>query len=164
MASKLRNPPSTTLDDQLCFVLYAASRAITNYYRPLLDDLGITYPQYLVLLVLWERRELMVKDLGAQLQLDSGTLSPVLKRLEAAGLVRRTRRADDERSVTVSLTKQGEALRSTASCLPSAIQRAMALDDRALAELRQTVRDLAATVHEAPPAARITKTPKGTKP
>ena len=152
MASKLPNPPSTTLDDQLCFALYAASRAVTNHYRPLVDELGITYPQYLVLLVLWERGEITVKDLGAELQLDSGTLSPLLKRLEAASLIRRTRRADDERSVNVTLTRQGEALRTKASCLPQAIQTAMALDDRTLAELRQTMRTLAATVRAAPPA------------
>ena len=151
-----------TLDDQLCFVLYAASRAVTNHYRPLLDDLGITYPQYLVLLVLWERGEITVKDLGTELQLDSGTLSPLLKRLEAASLLRRTRRTDDERTVNVSLTNKGEALRRRASCLPPAIQTAMALDDRTLAELRQTVRALAATVRNAPPAARISNPPKGT--
>ena len=152
MASKMPNPPSTTLDDQLCFALYAASRAVTNHYRPLVDELGITYPQYLVLLVLWERGEITVKDLGAELQLDSGTLSPLLKRLEAASLIRRTRRADDERSVNVTLTRKAQALRTKAICLPQAIQRAMALDDRTLAELRQTMRTLAATVRAAPPA------------
>ena len=152
MAPKTPTLPSTTLDDQLCFALYAASRAVTNHYRPLLDELGITYPQYLVLLVLWERAEITVKDLGAELQLDSGTLSPLLKRLDAAGLIRRTRRADDERSVNVALTKQGEALRSKAICLPHAILTAMALDNRTLAELRRTVRTLAATVRAAPPA------------
>lgn len=114
------------------------SRAVTNHYRPLLDELGITYPQYLVLLVLWERGEITVKDLGAELPLDSGTLSPLLKRLEAARPIHRTRRADDERSVNVSLTKQGDVLRSNAIRLPQAIQTAMALDDRAVAEAPQS--------------------------
>ena len=159
MAPKMPNTPSTTLDDQLCFALYAASRAVTNHYRPLLDELGITYPQYLVLLVLWEHGEITVKDLGAELQLDSGTLSPVLKRLEAAGLIHRNRRADDERSVNVTLTKQGEALHSKAICLPQAIQTAMALDDHTLANLRQTMRTLAATVRDTPPATPATPHP-----
>ena len=159
MAPKTPTLPSTTLDDQLCFALYAASRAVTNHYRPLLDVLGITYPQYLVLLVLWEHGEITVKDLGAELQLDSGTLSPLLKRLEAAGLIHRNRRADDERSVNVTLTKQGEELHSKAICLPHAIQTAMALDDHTLANLRQTMRTLAATVRDTPPATPATPHP-----
>src|ERR1700716_965582 len=98
---------SLLLDDQLCFALYAASRAVTNRYRPLLDELDLTYPQYLVMLVLWQHGAVSVKDVGAALHLDYGTLTPLIKRLEAAGLVRRERRADDERSVAVSLTEQG---------------------------------------------------------
>jgi DNA-binding transcriptional ArsR family regulator len=94
------------LDDQLCFALYAASRAVTARYRPLLDELGLTYPQYLVLLVLWEQDSISVRDLGAALQLESSTLSPLLKRLEAAGLLRRERRPDDERSVAIRLTDE----------------------------------------------------------
>src|SRR5207248_10850913 len=90
---------SLLLDDQLCFALYAASRAVTARYRPLLDELGLTYPQYLVMLVLWEQDSISVRDLGASLQLESSTLSPLLKRLEANGLLRRERRAEDERSV-----------------------------------------------------------------
>jgi MarR family transcriptional regulator, organic hydroperoxide resistance regulator len=153
MARKPPTEPSATLHDQLCFALYAASRAVTNYYRPLLDELGITYPQYLVLLVLWERGEITVKDLGAQLQLDSGTLSPLLKRLEGAGLLHRTRRADDERSVSVSLTERGEALRGKANCLPQAIQAAMGLDDTELKQVRQAVQAIAATIRDSPPRA-----------
>ena len=95
---------SLLLDEQLCFALYAAQRAVTAAYRPLLDELGLTYPQYLVLLVLWERGETTVKELAAALRLDYGTLSPLLKRLEAAGLVRRERAAHDERSVLVACT------------------------------------------------------------
>ena len=89
---------SLLLDDQLCFALYAAQRAVTAAYRPLLDELGLTYPQYLVLLVLWERGETTVKDLASALRLDYGTMSPLLKRLEAAGLVRRERSSRAERS------------------------------------------------------------------
>ena len=156
MAPKTPNPPATTLDDQLCFALYSASRAVTNHYRPLLDELGITYPQYLVLLVLSERGEITVKDLGAELHLDTGTLSPLLKRLQADDLIHRTRRPDDERSVNVSLTKQGHALRSKASCLPLAIRAAIALDDRTLAQLHRPLRTLATTVRDAPRPATST--------
>ena len=149
---KRRDQPSLALDDQLCFALYAASRAVTSYYRPLLDDLGLTYPQYLVLLVLWESGEVTVKEVGAKLYLDYGTLSPLLKRLETAGLVKRTRCADDERSVTVSLTDRGEALRTEASCVPAAIQAAMALDDRELVRVREAVQAVATAVRDAPSA------------
>src|SRR5882762_9322837 len=106
------------LRSQLCFALYAASRAVTGLYRPLLDELGLTYPQYLVLLVLWENGECPVKDLGSALHLDYGTLSPLLKRLEANGLIRRERRPDDERSVRIALTEAGSTLRERARELP----------------------------------------------
>src|SRR3954465_4538626 len=115
------------LDDQLCFALYAASRAVTNAYRPLLAELDLTYPQYLVMLVLWQRGTSTVKALGDALQLDYGTLSPLLKRLEAAGLVRRERRPDDERSVRVVLTDAGAALRGRAEAVPPAIGAVMGL-------------------------------------
>ncbi len=101
---------SLLLDDQICFALYAASRAVVGLYRPMLDDLGVTYPQYLVLLVLWERRQATIKEVGALLHLDYGTLTPLLKRLEANGFVERRRRVDDERSVDVVLTDEGAAL------------------------------------------------------
>src|ERR1700689_846568 len=107
------------LTDQLCFALYAASRAITSQYRPVLDPLGLTYPQYLVLLVLWERGQVPVKELGDALYLDYGTLSPLLKRLEARGLLRRERSAADERSVLITLTADGTALRDRASSIPA---------------------------------------------
>lgn len=112
---------SLLLDDQLCFALYAAQRAVTAAYRPLLDELGLTYPQYLVLLVLWERGETTVKELAAALRLDYGTVSPLLKRLEAAGLVRRERSARDERSVLVTVTGRGEELRERAARVPGAL-------------------------------------------
>ena len=101
---------SLLLDDQLCFALYAASRAVTGLYRSLLDGLGLTYPQYLVMLVLWEGAELTVSELGERLYLDSATLTPLLKRLQSAGLVTRTRGASDERQVLIALTPAGRAL------------------------------------------------------
>jgi DNA-binding MarR family transcriptional regulator len=102
------------LDDQLCFALYAASRAVISAYQPVLAALEITYPQYLVLMVLWEEGECRVTRLGERLELDSGTLSPLLKRLEARGLVERRRRSDDERVVEVRLTTEGKRLEKQA--------------------------------------------------
>ena len=106
--------PSVALDDQLCFALYAASRAVTARYRPMLEAIGLTYPQYLVMMLLWETDHQTVGQLGSRLALDSGTLSPLLKRLTAAGLVTRHRRVEDERSVSIALTDQGRALRERA--------------------------------------------------
>ena len=106
------------LDQQLCFALYSTSLAMTKVYKPMLSELGLTYPQYLVMLVLWEHDELAVSELGTRLTLDSGTLTPLLKRLETAGFVRRERDAADERRVLVSLTDSGRALRSTAVGIP----------------------------------------------
>jgi DNA-binding MarR family transcriptional regulator len=134
---------SLLLDDQLCFALYAAQRAVTAAYRPLLDELGLTYPQYLVLLVLWERGETTVKELASALRLDYGTVSPLLKRLETAGLVRRERAAADERSVLVACTARAEELRERATCVPSALLEATALDSTEAARLREELRRLA---------------------
>ena len=106
------------LDNQLCFALYSASLAMTKLYKPLLEELGLTYPQYLVMLVLWEGDGLMVSELGQRLSLDSGTLTPLLKRLEAAGLVSRLRAVADERRVHVHLTAAGRALRTKAKKVP----------------------------------------------
>ncbi|HVK24560.1 MAG TPA: MarR family transcriptional regulator [Actinokineospora sp.] len=111
------------LEQQLCFALYTASRALTGRYRPLLDELGLTYPQYLVMLALLDRGPLTVKDLGQALRLDSGTLSPLLKRMESAGILRRTRGTVDERSVLVELTADGEALRAPIRQLPRTVFR-----------------------------------------
>ena len=109
------------LDNQLCFALYSASLAMTRLYKPLLDALGITYPQYLALLVLWERDGLSVSELGERLFLDSGTLTPLLKRLESAGLVSRLRAVDDERRVHITLTPAGRALKAQAANIPGCI-------------------------------------------
>ncbi|MGP4045572.1 MarR family winged helix-turn-helix transcriptional regulator [Streptomyces sp. 2A115] len=124
------------LDDQICFSLNAASRAFGGVYRVVLKDLGLTYPQYLVMLVLWEHGELPVKKLGEHLRLDSGTLSPLLKRLEAAGLVRRERSAQDERSVVVRLTDDGTALREQALLVPRRIAAATGFDLDEIRDLR----------------------------
>lgn len=116
------------LDRQICFSLHAASRALNSVYRVILKDLGLTYPQYLVMLVLWEEGDLPVKKLGERLRLDSGTLSPLVKRLEGAGLVRRERSAQDERSVRVHLTEEGTALRERALEVPRRIMSSTGLD------------------------------------
>ena len=138
--------PSMLLDEQLSFALYAASRAVINAYRPLLHELGLTYPQYLVMLVLWERGDCLIKDLATVLRLDYGTLSPLLKRLEAAGLIRRERRPEDERSVQVMLTDMGAQLRTRAEDVPTFIGDAIGLDSRSLATLRATLGRLTAVV------------------
>ena len=128
--------PSAVLEDQLCFALYAASRAMTARYRPLLDAIGLTYPQYLVMMLLWEEDNQTVGQLGARLSLDSGTLSPLLKRLTTAGLVTRHRRVEDERSVAIALTDAGRALRDKAGEISEEIICALDLDREEFADLR----------------------------
>lgn len=109
------------LDNQLCFALYSASLAMTKVYKPLLEELGLTYPQYLAMLVLWERDGLMVSELGDKLTLDSGTLTPLLKRLEASGYVSRIRAVEDERRVYITLTSSGRKLKTRAAKIPACI-------------------------------------------
>ena len=126
------------LDHQLCFALYSASLAMTKLYKPLLDELGLTYPQYLALLVLWEQDGLTVSELGDRLSLDSGTLTPLLKRLEAAGLVSRLRDAADERRVLIRLTADGRRLKARAQRIPGCVLQAAQCDvSEALALTRQ---------------------------
>ncbi|MFF2327491.1 MULTISPECIES: MarR family winged helix-turn-helix transcriptional regulator [unclassified Streptomyces] len=137
------------LDQQICFSLNAASRAFGSVYRVLLKDLGLTYPQYLVMLVLWEHGELPVKTLGEHLRLDSGTLSPLLKRLEAAGLVRRERSAHDERSVHIHLTREGSALRGRAMAVPRRIAAATGFDLDEISDLRARLNRLTAALDSA---------------
>lgn len=134
---------------QVCFALYAASRALTDVYRPILDEFGLTYPQYLVLLVLWERPDdaPTVSELGAELRLDSGTLSPLLKRMEGAGLVVRQRSTRDERRVEVGLTEQGRALRQRMDDVPLRIARATGLGIAELVTLRDTLTRVTDTIH-----------------
>jgi DNA-binding MarR family transcriptional regulator len=132
------SPP--TLDDQLCFDLYAASRAVTSLYRPLLGELGITYPQYLVLLVLWTEGRQHVRDLGAALHLDHGTLTPLVRRMEAAGLVTRERASGDERFVEVGLTAKGESLGRHAHGIQCQVKGVLGLDDEEFRALQTTLR------------------------
>jgi DNA-binding MarR family transcriptional regulator len=150
MATKRRSAPSAKgsllLDEQLCFALYAASRAVTQRYRPLLERLGLTYPQYLVMLLLWEQDTTTVKELADELQLDYGTLSPLLKRLAAAGLVERHRRSEDERSVEITLTQQGKTLKRKATDIPQQIVDAYKLNADDFAALRNSLRELAQSV------------------
>ncbi|AMA54883.1 MULTISPECIES: MarR family winged helix-turn-helix transcriptional regulator [unclassified Bradyrhizobium] len=120
------------LDNQICFAVYSAAHAFNRVYKPLLDRLGLTYPQYLVMLVLWERDDVPVKDIGEKLFLDSGTLTPLLKRLEAAHLVKRTRSKEDERQVLIALTPQGHALKDKARAVPQSI---LAASDCSVSEL-----------------------------
>lgn len=131
------------LDGQICFALYNASRAITAQYRDLLAPLGLTYPQYLVMLVLWQTGPLTVTRLGDQLQLDSGTLSPLLRRLHTAGLIDRARRVDDERSVQVSLTETGTALQTRAAHIPERICASTGLGPSEIDSLRHQINELA---------------------
>jgi MarR family transcriptional regulator, organic hydroperoxide resistance regulator len=130
------------LDNQLCFALYSASLAMTKLYKPLLDELGLTYPQYLVMLVLWEGDGLMVSELGQRLSLDSGTLTPLLKRLESAGLVSRLRDAADERRVHIHLTAAGRRLKSRAAKIPACMLAASQCSIPELLQLTEQVRAL----------------------
>jgi len=127
--------------------VYSASRAATAVYRPLLEDLGLTYPQYLVMLVLWESEPRGVKELGEELGLDSGTLSPLLKRLETMGLVERRRSGEDERRVAVHLTLAGRALSSKASGIPQRLADAAGLTAEELEQLRTTLERLTEALH-----------------
>ena len=138
----------TGLERMVCFQLYAASRAMTAVYRPALDPHGLTYPQYLALRILWHRGPTTVRDLGKLLDLDSGTLSPLLKRLQTAGHVRRTRGTTDERTVVVHLTDSGAALRDTLADLPHRIACAVDLTDDEFTQLHTLLgRVRGATTH-----------------
>lgn len=131
-----------TLDRQLCFALYSASRAMTAAYRPILSELNLTYPQYLVLLVLWEEDRVTVGRLGERLQLDSGTLSPLLKRLEANGFIRRERSLQDERQVEVTLTPAGRKLEGKAQCIPERLGAQTGITEQEAADLRDAIHRL----------------------
>ncbi|MEC0204625.1 MarR family transcriptional regulator [Paenibacillus lautus] len=115
------NEQNIKLEEHLCFSLYACSRAILRLYRPYLDELQLTYPQYLVLLTLWEKQQLTIKALGDALDLDTGTLTPLLKRMEGAGLLERRRDSVDERVVNIRITEQGKALQEKATCIPQSL-------------------------------------------
>jgi DNA-binding MarR family transcriptional regulator len=139
MTSRAATATPTRLDQQLCFALYAASLAMTRRYQPLLADLGLTYPQYVALLALWEQDDLTVSALGERVALDSGTLTPLLKRMAAAGWLERVRDADDERRVRIRLTAAGHALRQRASQVPEAL---LAGSGMSLAQVRRLTGEL----------------------
>jgi len=130
------------LDNQLCFALYSTSLTMTKLYKPVLDRLGLTYPQYLAMLVLWESNELTVSELGQRLFLDSGTLTPLLKRLESAGWLKRQRDAADERRVIVSLTPEGRRLREKAAVVPEIVASATQCSLSELNDLKKRLQTL----------------------
>lgn len=127
------------LENQLCFPVYTLAKEIVNNYRPLLDELDITYPQYLVLLVLWNEKEQTVGQLGEKLFLDTGTLTPLLKRMEQKGMVVRRRCSDDERVVRLSLTEQGIAMKEKAKAIPNRLMQSMNLSEDDLLELKDII-------------------------
>ena len=145
---ELPTTPSLALDQQLCFALYSTMLGVNKVYRSLLKDLGLTYPQYLVMLVLWERDELTVSEIGERLFLDSPTLTPLLKRLEAAGFVARNRSGTDERQVIVSLTVAGRRLRARAADVPTCVAAAMECAPDEIDALRLRLTDLRSKLYQ----------------
>lgn len=147
--------PQLRLDNQLCFLFHRISRELDAAYRPLLADLGLTYSQYLVMLVLWERDGLGVGELGNRLDLDSGTLSPLLRRLERAGFVRRERATSDERRVTIQLTNQGRDVRDRAASIPAAIARCLVDDAAGYEAMHSQLINLAARIAVSKPTGSV---------
>lgn len=141
------SPGPVSLDDQLCYAVYSAGMAIQRLYKPLLDRLGLTYPQYLVLNVLWSEDGQTVGGIAERLALESSTLTPLVKRLEAAGLVRRSRNPENERQVLVSLTDKGRALRPDAGCLGDALLTGSGQTVAELGALNQSTRQLRDTLY-----------------
>ena len=142
----MADTPTPPLSAQLCFDLYAASRAVTNAYRPVLSALGLTYTQYLVLVVLWDEDTRTVRELADVLRLDHGTLTPLLRRMESSGLITRRRANADERFVEIALTARGDALRTHAGRIHCDMTAALGLDPAQFAALQATLRELAARV------------------
>jgi MarR family transcriptional regulator, organic hydroperoxide resistance regulator len=143
-----RTTEPLALSNQLCFAFYSVSHAFSRAYRQFLDPLGLTYPQYVVLLVLWERDNLPVKSIGEQLFLDSGTLTPLLKRLEAAGLIRRQRDREDERQVRILLTDAGRALKEKARNIPQDVGCMLGLSFDEARSLTEQVAKLRGKLHD----------------
>src|SRR3954467_4700954 len=127
------------LSNQICFAVYSTAHAFNRIYKPLLDRLGLTYPQYLVMLVLWERDDVPLKDIGERLFLDSGTLAPLLKRMETADLIKRTRSTEDERQVLIVLTPKGHALKEKARAVPEGILASSACSIGELSAIRNQI-------------------------
>ncbi|NVJ56354.1 MAG: MarR family transcriptional regulator [Vibrionaceae bacterium] len=136
-ASQLRDDEKLRLDNQVCFPLYSAANAVIRAYRPLLDELDLTYSQYLVMMVLWEQNGVSVKDVGHRLHLDSGTLTPLLKRLEVKGYVERARSTQDERVRVLNLTEQGRELKLRAQQVPNAIKCKVDIELDEMLELKR---------------------------
>jgi MarR family transcriptional regulator, organic hydroperoxide resistance regulator len=136
------NHDDLKLNNQLCFPLYVLSKEIINQYRPYLDELGITYPQYLVLMVLWEQDDLTVGQIGEKVYLDSGTLTPLLKRLEQKGIVTRNRCVNDERIVKISLTEEGMKMKDKACLIPKSMLNRLNIDEEELRVLKQIINKL----------------------
>ena len=130
------------IENQVCFPLYAASRKIIKLYKPLLDEIGLTYTQYIAMMVLWEKKHLTAKEMGDTLSLDSGTLTPMLKRLEKDGLITRKRSCDDERSLEVALTKKGLMLRKKAADIPKKLRTCVTLSDEKLYQLYKLLHEI----------------------
>ncbi|MDB5524195.1 MAG: MarR family transcriptional regulator [Rhizobium sp.] len=143
------NDNMLALENHLCFAVYAASHAFTKAYKPLLAELGVTYPQYLVMLVLWEKRVATVTEIGGALGLDTGTLSPLLKRLEKTGFIRRERSKEDERQVSIQLTPSGLAKREVGTRIGAAIGNATGCGLDSLGQLLQTMKTLRHNLEEA---------------
>lgn len=139
---------SLKLENQLCFPIYALSRQITAIYRPHLEAIDLTYPQYLVMLALWQQETVTVKQLGKLLWLDSGTLTPLLKRMEENGLLTRTRSEADERVVNIRISKKGTALKKQAKAIPDAIKNALATDEDQLFQLRDQLKQILSVTAE----------------
>lgn len=133
----MADTPMPTIDQMLCFAVYSAGHAFTRFYKPRLDALDLTYPQYLVFLVLWEKDGITVKALGERLFLDSGTITPLIKRLEARGLVSRHRDEEDERQVRIRLTAEGRALKGKAQAIPLAVMEGAGQSFEATEALRR---------------------------
>ncbi|MGN1218718.1 MAG: MarR family winged helix-turn-helix transcriptional regulator [Phocaeicola sp.] len=127
------------LQNHLCFSLYACSRAILRLYRPILDELQLTYPQYLVLVTLWEKQQCTIKELGEALYLDTGTLTPLLKRMETAGLLERRRDTVDERVVNIHITQAGKALQEKSSCIPQSLIDSSGMSKKELDDINETI-------------------------
>ncbi|MYY28098.1 MarR family winged helix-turn-helix transcriptional regulator [Elizabethkingia anophelis] len=144
----MKNLQQLKLDNQICFPVYALSREIVGRYRPLLDQLDITYPQYLVLLVLWEHQEQSVSQLGEKLYLDSGTLTPLLKRLEQKKLVTRSRSKEDERIVKIKLTSEGQSLQKKAANIPKQLFEDMKVPEEELKQLKTTIEKILTTLNQ----------------
>lgn len=140
------------LEHQLCFALYAATNAITRTYRGKLSRVGLTYPQYLVMMVLWDQDAISVKEIAQRLQLDSATITPLLKRLESMGYVRRTRSSDDERVVLVTLTRDGDEIQAQVAKLQSEVECQTRLDQAEFFALRAQLHRLAETLNQSPSA------------